>query len=94
MQNTTRKLTAEDERILGKLLVETLVGEITEETWGALSKLNNVPEPYGHLVRYAMDWTAKASPMICKKSCVGYVSNCSTLTIRQNKPTIQRTDVA
>lgn len=53
MQNTTRKLTAEDERILGKLIVETLAGEIKEETWGALSKLNNIPEPYGHLVRYA-----------------------------------------
>ena len=55
MQNTlhTRQLTAGDQRIIGQLLVETLAGEITEETWRALSKLKDIPEPYGHLVRYA-----------------------------------------
>ncbi|HEX6270556.1 MAG TPA: hypothetical protein VFZ43_09990 [Anaerolineales bacterium] len=48
-----RELTAEDQRIIGQLLVETLSGKITEETWVALSKLRDIPEPYGHLVRYA-----------------------------------------
>ena len=57
MQNTlhTRQLTADDRRILGKLIVEGLNGEIMEETRDELKKLGNhleLPEPYGHLVGY------------------------------------------
>lgn len=48
-----RPLTTEEKAIIGRLLVETLAGEITEETWAALAKLKDIPEPYGHLVRYA-----------------------------------------
>ena len=48
-----RPLTTEEKAIIGQLLVETLAGEITEVTWRALSKLKDIPEPYGHLVRYA-----------------------------------------
>jgi hypothetical protein len=50
-----RQLTADDQRILGKLIVEGLNGEITEETRDELKKLGNhleLPEPYGHLVGY------------------------------------------
>ena len=57
MANTLQKrqLTANDQRILGKLIVEGLNGEITEETRDELKKLGNhleLPEPYGHLVGY------------------------------------------
>jgi hypothetical protein len=55
MPTTTRKLTADDQRILGKLIVEGLNGEITEETRDELKRLGNhleLPEPYGHLVGY------------------------------------------
>lgn len=48
-----RPLTTGEKASIGQLLVETLAGEITEETWAALSKLKDIPEPYGHLVRYA-----------------------------------------
>lgn len=51
----TRTLTAEDQRILGKLLVEALSGEVTDETRDELDKLGDygeLPAPFGHIVGY------------------------------------------
>ncbi len=56
LQTQTRELTAEERQAIGKLLVETLRGELTPETRLENQGLPNtigIPEPYGHLVRYA-----------------------------------------
>ena len=50
--NTTQK------QIVGNLLVEILQGEISHETRQAIAgiKLDDVPEPYQHLLSYAQGW--------------------------------------
>ena len=57
MANTLQKrqLTADDERILGKFVIEGLNGYITDATRDELKKLGNhleLPAPYGHIVGY------------------------------------------
>ena len=47
-----KQLTTEEKAILGKLLVEALTGEVTGQTRDAVATLNDIPEPFGHLVRY------------------------------------------
>ena len=61
MQNTTRKLTAEDQRIIGQLLVETLACEISKETRQAVNALGDpreIPQPYADLVAFTDGFVA------------------------------------
>ena len=56
---TKRPLNAEDHRIIGQLLFETLSGEISQETWDATYKLGDplqIPQPYGHLIGYTQGY--------------------------------------
>lgn len=64
-----RTLTAEDHKIIGQLLVETLAGEISQETWDATYKLGDpreIPQPYGHLIGYTQGYALDGKSLACE----------------------------
>jgi hypothetical protein len=59
-QTSKRILTAEDQQVIGKLLVEILSGAVSAETRQAILDFGDprdIPPPYGHLVSYTQDST-------------------------------------
>ncbi|RIK32506.1 MAG: hypothetical protein DCC56_01480 [Anaerolineae bacterium] len=58
MVTTIPELTAAQKQIVGSLLVEILQGEISHETRKAIAgiKLDEIPEPYQHLLSYTQGW--------------------------------------
>ena len=58
MLSTNHPLNAEQKQIIGNLLVEILLGEISDETRRSIAslKVDDIPEPYQHLVSYTQGW--------------------------------------
>jgi hypothetical protein len=58
MSATITQLNTRQKRIVGNLLVEILQGEISHETRKAIAgiKLDDIPEPYQHLLSYTQGW--------------------------------------
>src|SRR5919108_5817571 len=56
VKTNERELTGEEQSVIGKLLTETLAGEVKQETMDAVYKLDleNIPGPYRHMI-YAAD---------------------------------------
>ena len=55
---TIPQLNTRQKQIVGNLLVEILQGEISHETRKAIAriKVDDIPEPYHHLVSYTQGW--------------------------------------
>jgi hypothetical protein len=54
-----RHLTADEVSLIGRLLFETLAGEIKQTTWDALYTLGNlreIPEPFDHIISFAQGY--------------------------------------
>jgi len=58
MVTTIPQLNTTQKQIIGNLLVEMLQGEISHETRQAIAgiKLDDIPEPYQHLLSYTQGW--------------------------------------
>lgn len=58
MTPTALQLGTQQKEIIGNLLVEILQGEIGDLTRQAIagSKVDDIPEPYQHLLSYAQGW--------------------------------------
>lgn len=58
MVTTMPELTAAQKHIVGSLLVDILLGEISHETRKAVAGIvvAEVPEPYHHLLSYTQGW--------------------------------------
>jgi hypothetical protein len=58
MITTIPELNTTQKQIVGSLLVEILRGEISHETRKAIAgiKLDDIPEPYQHLLSYTQGW--------------------------------------
>ena len=58
MVTTIPQLNTTQKQIIGNLLVEILQGEINHETRQAIAgiKLDDIPEPYQHLLSYTQGW--------------------------------------
>ena len=58
MTMTIPQLNTKQKRIIGNLLVEILQGEISHETHKTIAgiKVDDVPEPYHHLLSYTQGW--------------------------------------
>jgi len=58
MSATIPQLNTRQKQIVGNLLVEILQGEISHETRKAIAgiKVDDIPEPYHHLVSYTQGW--------------------------------------
>ena len=58
MITTIPQLNTKQKQIVGNLLVEILQGEISHETRRVVAeiKVDDIPEPYHHLVSYTQGW--------------------------------------
>jgi hypothetical protein len=58
MTPTALQLSTQQKEIIGNLLVEILQGEIGDLTRQAIagSKVDDIPEPYQHLLSYVQGW--------------------------------------
>ena len=58
MVTTSHPINAEQKQIIGNLLVEIILGEISNETRQSIAsiKVDDISEPYQHLVSYTQGW--------------------------------------